>query len=243
MITLHQFEISPFCDKIRRVLQYKRLPYRVREVPLTQTLSLKKINPAGKVPCIEHEGRYVGDSTDIAHYLEDKFPERPLVPKDARLAAQCHVLEDWADETLYFFEMYFRFGLSHNAERWVPELAKGTPGIVQAAARGVVPLVIKRTLGAQGLGKKRHENIARDLERHLDAVAGWLGEGDWLVGDTITLADISVFAQLFCVRGAREGAQAIASRSAVARWMDRVDRETGPQPGAETDARSARYAS
>ena len=34
MITLYQFEISPFCDKVRRVLHWKKVPYEIVEVPL-----------------------------------------------------------------------------------------------------------------------------------------------------------------------------------------------------------------
>ena len=71
MITLHQFEISPFCDKVRRILHWKRQPFTVREVPLSQTVTaVRKVNPAGKLPCLEHDGRFLGDSTDIAYYLD-----------------------------------------------------------------------------------------------------------------------------------------------------------------------------
>lgn len=89
MIALHQFEISPYCDKIRRVLHVKRQPYTVVEVPLTRAASIAKKNPARKLPLLEHDGVIVADSTDIAHYLERVFPEPALVPKDARLAALC----------------------------------------------------------------------------------------------------------------------------------------------------------
>ena len=82
MITLHQFQISPFCDKVRRILHWKRLDYRIQEVPLARALSVRRINPIGKLPCLEHDGRFVADSTDIAYYLEEKFPEPPILPKD-----------------------------------------------------------------------------------------------------------------------------------------------------------------
>ena len=123
MITLYQFEISPFCDKIRRVLHWKGQPYQVREIPLAQTFTrLRKINPVGKLPCIEHEGRLIADSTDIAHYLEERFPQPPLVPSDPLERGLCHMLEDWADESLYFYEMRLRFTFPHNARRWLPAL-------------------------------------------------------------------------------------------------------------------------
>ena len=227
MITLHQFEISPFCDKIRRILHWKQQPYVVREVPLRDAMSVRKVNPAGKLPCLEHDGRFVADSTDIAYYLEDRFPDPPLVPRDPKLRALCHVFEDWADESLYFYEMRLRFTVDHNTRRNLPLLVAHDPPWMKAAARLVVPRMMRGILRKQGLGRKSLDQIVRDVERHADALAAWLGDGDWLVGDALSLADISVFAELACIRGSEEGAKIVAARPAVERWMARVDRATG----------------
>ena len=82
MIVLHQFEISPFCDKVRRILHVKRIPYEVREVPPSRALTdVRRVNRIGKLPAIEDEGRVIADSTDIAHHLEQRFPDPPLLPK------------------------------------------------------------------------------------------------------------------------------------------------------------------
>jgi glutathione S-transferase len=227
MLTLYQFEISPFCDKIRRILHVKKQPYTVVEIPLTGTLTrLKKINPTGKVPAIDHDGHVVGDSTDIARYLESRFPTPPLVPADARLRAQCHVLEDWADESLYFYELSLRFTLPHNAKKWVPIIAASDAAVVQRVAGLIVPPTIKRRLVAQGLGHKTNAQILDEVGRHIDAVGGLLGGGDWLVGDALSIADIAVFAQLFCIGGTPEGAARIADVPAVGKWMTRVDEAT-----------------
>ncbi len=227
MITLHQFEISPFCDKIRRILHWKQQPYVVREVPLRDAMSVRKVNPAGKLPCLEHDGRFVADSTDIAYYLEDRFPDPPLVPRDPKLRALCHVFEDWADESLYFYEMRLRFTVDHNTRRNLPLLVAHDPPWMKAAARLVVPRMMRGILRKQGLGRKSLDQIVRDVERHADALSAWLGDGDWLVGDALSLADISVFAELACIRGSEEGAKIVAARPAVERWMARVDRATG----------------
>lgn len=231
MITLYQFEISPFCDKIRRVLNVKGVPYRIEEVPPSKTLSVvRKLNPAGKQPfLVDDDGRVVADSTDIAWYLEDRHPEPRLVPDDPRERALCHVLEDWADESLYFYEMRLRFTLPHNARRFIPELVKYERTLVQKIAPLAMPIVLRRTVASQGIGKKPLDIVLRDVERHLDAVAGLLGDGDWLVGRNLTLADISVFAQLFCIRASDEGGRMIAARPTVAAWMSRVDGTTGPR--------------
>lgn len=232
MLTLYQFEISPFCDKIRRVLHFKRVAYRVEEVPPSAALRrVGRMNPARKLPCIDHDGTVVADSTDIARYLEEHFPDPPLLPGDPAARALCHVLEDWADESLYFYEMRLRFTLPHNARRWIPELVKYEGALLRRVLPLALPRVMRSTTTAQGVGRRPLEVVLRDIERHADAIAGLLGSRDWLVGDAITLADVSVFAQMFCLRGTDEGARIVGTRPTVAAWMARVDRATAAPAG------------
>lgn len=74
MLVPHQFEISPFRDKVRRVPHVKGVEYQVGEVPLARSpAAVRRMNPAGKLPCLEHDGHFVSDSTDI----------RPLLLRDA----------------------------------------------------------------------------------------------------------------------------------------------------------------
>lgn len=227
VLVLHQFEISPFCDKIRRILHVKNVPYQVREVPLSRALTdVRKVNRIGKLPALEDEGRVIADSTDIAHYLEHKFPTPPLLPADPRERALCHVLEDWADESLYFYEMTLRFALPHNRRRWLPELTRHDPGWFRALAPALGGVLFGRIVRAQGIGRKPIPALIADVERHVAAVDGLLGDGDWLVGGALSLADIAVFAQLSCIRGSDEGGPLIASRPRVAAWLASVDEAT-----------------
>jgi glutathione S-transferase len=229
MLVLHQFEISPFCDKIRRVLHVKGVEYEVREVPLARAFgAVRKINPAGKLPCLEHDGRFVSDSTDIAYYLESEFPDPPLVPKDRAERALCHIFEDWADESLYFYEMRLRFTLPHNARRWIPRLVHADGALVRALAPRFLPGMMRRLTRQQGVGRKTVDRVLADVERHALALDDWLADREWLVGNAVSLADLAVFAQLDCVRGSQEGAEILAEATHVASWMERVDEVSGP---------------
>lgn len=231
MVTLYQFEISPFCDKIRRILHVKGVEYTTREISMHDAVTkVRKVNAVGKLPAIEHEGRRLGDSTDIAYYLEERFPEPRLVPSDPRQRGLCHALEDWADESLYFYEMYLRFTLGHNAAKWVPVLCANDSELVSRAARFVIPRHMKAILVKQGLGRKSRKQVLADLRRHFEALDGMLSNGPWLVGDTLTLADIAVFVQFFCICGTKEGAAALADFARVGGWMQRVETATaGPE--------------
>ncbi len=235
MVTLYQFEISPFCDKIRRVLHVKGVDYTTREISMQDAVTkVRKVNPVGKLPAIEHEGRRFGDSTDIAYYLEERFPEPRLLPSDPRERALCHVLEDWADESLYFYEMFLRFTLGHNAARWVPLLCANDSEIVSRAARFVIPRHMKAILVKQGLGRKSRKQVMADLRRHFEALDGMLSTGPWLVGSSMTLADIAVFVQFACICGTKEGAATLTDFERVGLWMQRVETATAkPDSGSK----------
>ena len=230
MLTLYQFEISPFCDKIRRVLNFKRVPYRTQEVGLLEAqMGYRKVNPVGKVPAIvDAEGHTVADSTDIAYWLEERHPTPPLVPSDPRERALMHVLEDWADESLYFFEMRLRFGIAHNRTRILPKLLAKESSVMKAIVPVLSPLAINQVLKAQGIGRRSDARVVTEVGRHLDAIGALLGR-DYLVGNALTLADISVFAQVFAIGDSTEGGAEIAKRAAVVAFMDRVDRATRPE--------------
>jgi glutathione S-transferase len=241
MIKLYQFEISPFCDKVRRVLHLKGQPYETIEIPMTQALfRLPRIHPTGKVPILEHDGRRIADSTEIVRYLEERFPDPPLIPRDPRERALCHVLEDWADESLYFYEMRMRLTFPGNARRWVPALLAHDPAPLRGIARPIVARTIRQQASRQGIGRKSEDQVVAEAARHVDAVDGWLGDRAWLVGEALTIADVAVFAQLVCIGQSDEGGDLLAGRPGVRAWMDRVDRATAaaaPAPRAAATAK------
>jgi glutathione S-transferase len=228
VITLYQYEISPFCDKIRRTLNWKRLPYETRDVSIGETLfRLRKLNPIGKVPCIDADGTWVADSTHIARWLEERHPEPPLYPADARARALCLILEDWADESLYFFELEMRFGRGAETARWVESLTARDNFVVKQLARFAVPFTQRGITTKQGLGRKPAEMVERELAGHLDALAARLDGAPFLVGEALSIADIAVFAQLQAIRSTARGAGLIGAAAAPLRaWLDRVDTAT-----------------
>ncbi len=226
MIVLHQNESSPFCDKVRRALHFKKRAFESREVPLHETIvRVGALSPVGKVPVIEHQGTVIADSSEIVRYLDRVFPEPPLFPGSPRERALCHVLEDWADESLYFFELWFRFMLPHNAGESSRTASRSEPPLLRRAAQAAMPTFVRNVLRAQGLGRKEPERVLADFARHVEALAGLL-DGDWLVGDAMTIADISVYAQLAYALDTGEGAAVLADRPRVLAWMERVNAAT-----------------
>jgi glutathione S-transferase len=228
MLRLYQFEISPFCDKIRRTLHLKGLAYEIVEVPLLDFMRgrMKRLAPANKLPVLEVDGRHVADSTEIAAWLDEHYPLPPLYPAERRERALTHVLEDWADESLYFYEMHLRLGVPTNARRWVPRLVRHDGALLRTLAPRVVPRAIRRVTEAQGVGRKDGRTLERDLARHAQAVDALVADSEWLVGSHVTIADIAVFAMFDCLGSVPEGQRAIAPYPAIGRWMERVRKAT-----------------
>lgn len=98
-IKLYQSETSMFCEKVRIVLKMKGLPYEVSDVrPNRQPL----IDFSGqrKIPVMDYNGQCVIDSTFISAFLEEKYPQNSIYPKNPSDKGLCLMLEDWADEVL-----------------------------------------------------------------------------------------------------------------------------------------------
>lgn len=238
MVVLHQLEMSPFCDKIRRALNWKRVPYETREVPLLEAVTVypRKVNRIGKVPALEVDGEVVADSTDIAYWLEERWPERPLLPRDPVERALCHFLEDWADESLYFYEMRLRFTFAPNRARNLARLLAHDAPAMRPLLSPVAARTVRKQCEAQGVGRKPEEMVLRDVARHLDALAAWLAGKTWLVGAALSLADLAVYAQLHCIDDSVEGQALVAKRPAVVAWMARVAEATAPAARVTTSA-------
>ena len=222
MITLYQFATSPLCEKVRRILNYKGLAFEIHEVPRAKVADYERVSPTGKFPAIDDDGTPVWDSTDIAHHLESKYAGRPLIPSDPREAAMVHVTEDWADESLYFYEMTMRLAWEHNAGKVVEEFVATMPGFTVEAALPLVTKAAQELTAKQGLGRKPQDQVVRDLERHIEALEGLLTSSDWLVGAQVTMADIAVLVQVNALEYAQEAAERFEASSTIQAWRKRV---------------------
>ena len=84
MIKLYDFLSCPYGQKVRIVLAEKALTYDLVNVDLTQHENRKpdflRLNPFGRVPVLVDDDTTIYDSTIIAEYLEDEYPEPPLLP-------------------------------------------------------------------------------------------------------------------------------------------------------------------
>lgn len=103
MIKLYDFLPCPFGQKVRIVLAEKGLTYDLVQVDLTKgehrRPEFSRLNPFNRVPVLVDEDTTVWDSTIIAEYLEDEYPEPPVLPAigSSAMRARARLFEDFAD--------------------------------------------------------------------------------------------------------------------------------------------------
>lgn len=89
--TLHliSFDICPFVERSRIVLEEKGLDYELTFIDLSDKPDwFLDISPRGKVPVLQVDGRPIFESAVINEYLEEAFPEHSLFPNDPVQKAQ-----------------------------------------------------------------------------------------------------------------------------------------------------------
>jgi glutathione S-transferase len=210
--------------KVRAILDYKRVQYE-RVVPLGSTMvSLRRRGKTGKVPAVEIDAELIVDSTDIAYAIDEKFPDPPLLPADARERGLCHALEDWADESLYFIGLYYRWYEAEGRKAVPAAFGKSVSGRV--LYRYYLRMMLAQIRG-QGTLRKSPEHVRRDLERHLDATEGMLAARRYLLGDRPYLCDFALWGQLNYLNRTPVGGEAIKPRQAIGSYIVRMKPATG----------------
>jgi glutathione S-transferase len=163
-------------------------------------------SPLRKMPALRDGDFTLADSSAIVHYLEARQPEPALIPADPELRGKTIWFDEYADTILTSCgaKMFFN--------------------------RIVSPIFLKRPGDMEAADKAEREEFPPILD-YLESVAP--EHGGFLVGDSLTLADIAVaspfanFGHLGCARDeARHGrlyayVESILSRPSFAPWIER----------------------
>ena len=219
-IVLHQWLISPFCGKIRKVLAFKGLDYEVVEYSGLLATKVKGLSPAGKLPVLDIDGERFQDSTTIAHALDTRFPNPPLLPSRPGARHMAHLLEDWADEALYWIELWARFCDPVARDRAARLLCEGRPDYERVIVKMVTGRYAKAVV-TQGLGRYSDADVLAKLREHLVAIDGLLAGGPWLTGDEPSIADLAVSAQLDEFKRTSQLAHELDAHARLGEWLSR----------------------
>ncbi|MDI3281938.1 glutathione S-transferase family protein [Polyangium sp. 15x6] len=100
-LTFYYGSGSPYAWKVWLALEHKKLDYEWKLLTFdrgeTRAPEFLAINPRGKVPVLVHDGLAIAESNAIVEYLEERFPDSPLWPKDAAARAKARQLAAEAD--------------------------------------------------------------------------------------------------------------------------------------------------
>ena len=102
MLVLYHTSHSTCSQKVRLVLHEKAVKFDEVRIDLGKKEQLKpdylKLNPNGVVPTLVDDGMPIVESSVICEYLDEKYPQNPLVPADiverARMRAWTHYIEE-----------------------------------------------------------------------------------------------------------------------------------------------------
>ncbi len=150
-----------------------------------------RINPNAVVPTLIHDGNVIVESSVILYYIDEAFPDKPLMPRAPLARAKVRLFNKLVDEYVHDACIILTFGTAFR-----PVLLRLTPEEREAQfSRSPIKkrAEIKRDVVAHGLDSEfMHESV----ETH-EKLLHWIDDamrsgGPYLAGDAFSLADVAV---------------------------------------------------
>ena len=239
MYQLYTMQNSPYSDKIRALMCYKRVAFDERiqnfrsRFEVLQARTGKTMVPVILTP----DDDALNDSTVIAEHLEERYSEPGTRWSNASVDALAMLLEDYADEWLVRIMLASRWYHAADAAQNAAIIACGmTHGVwgldFQRAAKEFPPGIIS-TVPRMGATRENAEGWYAMLPRILAAMASALDDSLFLTGTSPHLCDFAFYGQLNQIRRDPTGHGWIeAGPEIVTAWFDRL--ESACRDGAET---------
>lgn len=195
MLVLHHASHSTCSQKVRLVLHEKGVEFDEVRLNLAKKDQLKPeylaLNPNGVVPTLVDDGVPIIKSSVICEYLDEKFPQQPLVPEDiverAHMRAWMHYIEEIAVAAIRVpsFNRAFLYRFAGLDQRRFEDEQMNVRKIRKelfqrmGSPKGFSPQEIDRSI----------EQLRETCRRMNEAIAD---KGPWLIGEQFTLADVLV---------------------------------------------------
>jgi glutathione S-transferase len=124
MLTLYDAARCPYCARARIMLAEKGIEHEVIEIDLSDRPAwIYEKNETGRVPVIEEDAWILPESSVILEYLEERYPDPPLLPADPADRALARV---WIFRHDDFTKPYYALRREEEgaADRFDEQLAK-----------------------------------------------------------------------------------------------------------------------
>lgn len=133
-LTLYDAPRCPFCARTRIVLAEKAVPYETVTIDLAARPDwlLERNPPDGRVPVLEEDGWLLPESAVVNEYLEERYPEPPLLPADPAARAAARLLVFRFDDSLG--DAYYAFRRNEpGAGEWLAGSLRGLDALLARA--------------------------------------------------------------------------------------------------------------
>jgi len=232
-IRIYQYEICPFCNKIKALMDFYKVPYETLEVnPLTKKEFKVLGSDYRKVPVVLFGEEQVNDSPVIAQELLKRIGEAGIASSAEMEAFNSPAAQQWAG----WSDKKFSVLLFPNITRSFSESYEAFGYVMQVPHFGLVDKVANQMVGslfmwlAQGKIKKKY--AIEDERAALHAgIQEWLtdavGDKPFAGGDRPNLADITVYGALKAIDRCAAYKE-IMAETAVGPWYDRVNQLVEP---------------
>jgi glutathione S-transferase len=217
-LILHHYELSPFSEKIRRILGYKDVSWRSVDQPMMNPKPQLTPLTGGyrRIPVLQIGADIYCDTALIAREIERAHPEPTIFPDGTEGAAS--LLSLWADRQLFFASIPLAMTLM--AQLVPPEFAQDRV--------------------AMGFDLDKLSKGLPDARNHMRAFCGLLArqlEGrDFLLGARFSLADAAVYNPLWFLRDVPEAQTMLQAHPVLQAWYERL---TGMGRGKEVTLEAA----
>ena len=226
-------KVSPFVVKVLAAADYKGISYTHAEH--VSIRELKNLNPAtGKVPVVRFGRETVYDSTLILRRFDQVQPTPPLLSEDAAIAAQQRMLEDWSDESFYWYMQALRW-CPENEHRTIEQNSPFVPAPVRPFAKPLLRRLVGRQPKAQGLGRLPYDMLISEFGVRLDDLTLLLGKQAFFYSDRPSVADFAIYGVFGTglTWATPDFAEEVSRRPALTDWHKRVEETTHPNGGSQ----------
>jgi glutathione S-transferase len=199
---LWQYSFSNYNEKARWALDFKGIPHRRRSVVPGGFRGLWLSRGDRTLPAMDLDGERIIDSTAIIAALEARRPDPALYPADPEERRRALELEEYFDEhsghdmrRVGFWEL--RENLDYGLDFMTTDQPRIRASIARVRLRLAFPVVWRymnrRYDFTEGAVKRSRETLAAALDRIETERNG----GDYLVGESFTVADLTAAALLY----------------------------------------------
>lgn len=194
-VELYTFAISHFSEKVRWVLDLEGIPYEEKQLlPGLHPFTTRRLARKASVPVLRQGHIVIQGSAAIVRALPGIFGARRLEPA-ATIATACDELETMADQAFGVGVQKIAYGaLLQRRQRMIELWSLGRAPwakLFYAVTYPLLALLVRRMYRAY---PEEVERAKAAFRRALDRTDGLLANNAFLLGDSLTRADVCVAA-------------------------------------------------